>query len=726
MPHLNKLFFLIILLFSYSIFGDHLLIRSTNNSWQECPALISSFKTETSIDGIFARTEMTIKIKDLYSDFYNCDSMEAELEFSLPEGSAIDSMYLWIYDKPEPAYLKEKSFAVKLYEDIVDRKEDPAILNKNEGSGNYTIKIFPFLRREERTIKICYSSVLKIAGNYLKYEVPTFITEVSENVVTNISCNIVVNNSDSSNIFIENPTSTNPSIEQKSKDFNIEFTFENTIIDEPFEILISSEELNTDGILFQSSKNIKEETLFSAVIKPKTLFDIKQKSKSLLFLWNNVSSNITSTESYQYYYSNSIESDKEKVLNFIQSTCNENDKINFALNDGSISFFSNEMQIYGDSTFNLLSNFIEDSLSKSSKTIRCTPPDEFLSEGLSSLKAEDSITIVIIDNMKHSGYKSDQTFVKEKVEALSKKIPITSTLWWCVRNDNSNLISDIYKELTKISSSLISYIETYKPVDLALNEFSKKYDQYLYPASLNFSSPVSRFPFDIIGTKPEKWNCNKVYHFIGKIHNASKLNISFTGVEGSNSYSYDSTFITSEDILYSNSISNVWAEKKIKSLLSTNPVNSIKKEARNISLDYRILGEYTSLIALEKSVVDSLNIVDDKPSEVFDLDTIFISEKGGITDNVGKIGTEVKEMKVVSKNNSVMISLPSIKLLNNMSSVSLQIYDIRGRLVADLSKEIKKNGRMILWSTTNIAKGSYVIKLCIGKETFSKSFTLVK
>lgn len=724
MTHLKKFLFLSLTLFHVSIFGDHLLIRSTNNSWQDWPAQISEFKSNTIIDGLYARTDLLIKIKDLYSYGYNNDSMEAELEFTLPKGSVIDSMYLWIYDKPEPAYLKEKSFAVKLYEDIVDRKEDPALLIKNEGTDTYVIKIFPFLYREERTIKICYSSLLDVNNNNLSFMLPTHLTATSEMLVNNIECKILVKNRKPDDVFIEDFYGFSKKIVKE--DTEITFVKENDIIDDPVSITINNSDYNDKGLLLQFTENSKKEKYFSALIKPSKLFKIDQKPRNYLFVWNNVASSIELLEYYSYYYNNDIKRNKQMMIDYLSNYCKENDKVNIIINDGDISSLSETMIQFSDSTLIEVKKFLEDSLSKSNKSIRCVPPDEMLVHSFKSVTVEDSAIIIIIDDMIHQGKNSDKSFVEEKVAELNKILPSTSKLWWCIHRGNSNMISDIYTGIIHENESVVAFTDASNPIDVGLIELTKYYEEYLYPANLTFSSN-NRFPFDILGPKPEKWYCNEAYHLIGKIHNSSNLNITFNGVLNDEQYAYDSSFVINEKLIKSNDMSNVWASKKIGDILAESKSNLNKKDARNVSLDYRILGDYTSLIALEESVVDSLNITDDEPSDIFVIDTIFLSDNEQTTDN-SKMGNMLvqKEMKITPINNRVLISLPSVACGKKISQVSIEIYDVRGRLVADLSNKITEGVGIVSWETTNISKGSYILKLKVGKKAFIKRFSIVK
>jgi hypothetical protein len=73
-------------------------------------------------------------------------------------------------------------------------------------------------------------------------------------------------------------------------------------------------------------------------------------------------------------------------------------------------------------------------------------------------------------------------------------------------------------------------------------------------------------------------------------------------------------------------------------------------------------------------------------------------------------------------NSAVAISLPTA---GGLSQITAAVYDVRGRIVADLSRQAK-NGRTITWNAKGFPKGVYLLKVSAGLKTITKKLFLQK
>lgn len=138
-------------------------------TWQAAP---KSASWNVTVDGLVARTRLTLEIADTLSTV-GSDSLEAVFKFTMPKGTTVDSLYLWINGAPVPAMMLEKGFATQIYEQIVSRRRDPAILTRTQFTQNYELRIFPYKRREVRTVRVCYYQALTTQDSTLSVAVPT-------------------------------------------------------------------------------------------------------------------------------------------------------------------------------------------------------------------------------------------------------------------------------------------------------------------------------------------------------------------------------------------------------------------------------------------------------------------------------------------------------------------------------------------------------------------------
>ena len=86
--------------------------------------------------------------------------MEVEYLFPIPPGAAIDSMTMVVDGKELTGRLMEAKEARKIYEEIVRRKKDPALL-EYMGSGLYRTRAFPLQRGKPAKVVVTYKTVCK-------------------------------------------------------------------------------------------------------------------------------------------------------------------------------------------------------------------------------------------------------------------------------------------------------------------------------------------------------------------------------------------------------------------------------------------------------------------------------------------------------------------------------------------------------------------------------------
>ena len=86
--------------------------------------------------------------------------IEVEYLFPVPPGAAIDSMTLVVDGKEYAARLLKADEARKIYEDIVRRKKDPALL-EYAGFGLYKTRAFPLLPGKPVRVVVTYNNVCK-------------------------------------------------------------------------------------------------------------------------------------------------------------------------------------------------------------------------------------------------------------------------------------------------------------------------------------------------------------------------------------------------------------------------------------------------------------------------------------------------------------------------------------------------------------------------------------
>ncbi len=126
-----------------------------------------------------AYTKAEVKIKDQFAttkveqEFYNPNPrrLEGTFLFPVPKGAQLDKFTMNINGKPVEAELLDADKARAIYEDIVRRQRDPALL-EYAGQALFKVRIFPIEPNERKKITISYSQLLKSDAGLVSYTLP--------------------------------------------------------------------------------------------------------------------------------------------------------------------------------------------------------------------------------------------------------------------------------------------------------------------------------------------------------------------------------------------------------------------------------------------------------------------------------------------------------------------------------------------------------------------------
>jgi Ca-activated chloride channel homolog len=147
---------------------------------------VRTLKVETSIKDQNAFT----KIEQV---FYNSSNMNLEgyFLFPVPKGCVVKNFSMDINGKKMEAELLDATKARQIYEDIVRKLKDPALLEYSEQS-LFKVRIFPIEAMKEKRIEISYSEILEKDNNTEEYIFPLNTKKYSASPLKNISFKINV------------------------------------------------------------------------------------------------------------------------------------------------------------------------------------------------------------------------------------------------------------------------------------------------------------------------------------------------------------------------------------------------------------------------------------------------------------------------------------------------------------------------------------------------------
>src|SRR5262245_22705779 len=129
-----------------------------------------------------------IAVTTIEQEFYNPNSrqLEGTFLFPVPKGAHLNKFAMEINGKQVQAELLAGDKAKGIYEDIVRKLKDPALL-EYAGRDLFKVRIFPIEGNSRKRITLSYSQMLKSDGGLVSYTLPLNTEKFSAKPLKNIS-----------------------------------------------------------------------------------------------------------------------------------------------------------------------------------------------------------------------------------------------------------------------------------------------------------------------------------------------------------------------------------------------------------------------------------------------------------------------------------------------------------------------------------------------------------
>ncbi len=118
-------------------------------------------------------------------------SLEGTYTFPLPEGATINDFSMWVDGERLPGEMLPADEARRIYEDIVRRQRDPALL-EYIGRNTFRARIFPIEPNSEKRVEIEYTEVLSLDNGLLHYRYPLDTERFSPRPIEDVSIRVEI------------------------------------------------------------------------------------------------------------------------------------------------------------------------------------------------------------------------------------------------------------------------------------------------------------------------------------------------------------------------------------------------------------------------------------------------------------------------------------------------------------------------------------------------------
>jgi Ca-activated chloride channel family protein len=118
-------------------------------------------------------------------------TLEAQFMFPMPDDAAISGLTMLVDGRELTGRLLKKDEARHIYEDIVRRQRDPALL-EYMGQGMFQTSVFPIPAQTERTVEIRFTQLLKKENGLIDFSLPIGSTKHSNKPVETMNVTVRV------------------------------------------------------------------------------------------------------------------------------------------------------------------------------------------------------------------------------------------------------------------------------------------------------------------------------------------------------------------------------------------------------------------------------------------------------------------------------------------------------------------------------------------------------
>ena len=165
-----------------ALFADGFIIPRPPRPGDQVPPLSVKYHHVTvEIANQVAKTS----VDQVFLNHFERD-IEGTYIFPLPEGAAISEFAMWVGEEKIQGEILDARKAREIYEDIVRRLKDPAIL-EYMGRNLFRARVFPIPAKGEKRVRLSYTEVLKAERGLVSYRYPLDTERLSRDPIASVS-----------------------------------------------------------------------------------------------------------------------------------------------------------------------------------------------------------------------------------------------------------------------------------------------------------------------------------------------------------------------------------------------------------------------------------------------------------------------------------------------------------------------------------------------------------
>ncbi|MCI0470156.1 MAG: VWA domain-containing protein, partial [Candidatus Aminicenantes bacterium] len=657
------------------------------------------FPLEVKFHKVDVKIEDQVAVTAIDQVFYNPTAwrLEGYYLFPIPQNAAIKKFTMFVDGKELAAELLDAKKARDIYEDIVRRQRDPALLEYSD-TGVFKVRIFPIEPHSEKRVKLSYSEILQKDNQTIEYLYPLNTEKFSAALLSEVAVNVEIKSLEKiKNIYCP----THKTEISRKGDYNARIGYEEKNVRPNIDFKLY---YNTDnskmGFSLLSYKKEGEDGFFFLSISPG--FETKESdiaAKDITFVLD-VSGSMAGEKLDQ----------AKKALLFCCENLNKDDRFEIVRFSTEAEALFGDLQPFNNSSRDKAREFI-----RNLKAIGGTNIDEALTLALGMKKMKDRpYTIIFITDGKPTIGVTDEDALLNKIK--KSNIADTRIFTFGIGNEiNTHLLDKI----TEITRAYRSYIAPEEDIEIKVSDFyAKVQSPILTDLELNFGSNIrisKSYPADL----PDLFKGSAIT-LLGRYRGQGTAQIVLSGKSGNRQQrrEFSGSFTAQDE--GNDFIPPLWAARRIGYLLDQIRLHGQDKElvdeVTQLARAYGILTPYTSYLIVEDEKTnvrrEMIRPEDQTLGQIAETDADFETrnkeEFAKITEKSGgrgvQVSSEVQQMNDAANYAQGQPGKSRLRFTDKkgkLQDMTQQVVNIQGRAVYNTGKywvdsrvQIQKNRKV--------------------------------
>jgi Ca-activated chloride channel family protein len=508
--------------------------------------------------------------------FYNPNPFPVEgvYVFPFPEEAAISAFSMYVDGKKLEGKLLKKDEARRIYEEIVGKSKDPALL-EYVGRNAFQASIFPIPPKGERRVQVEYTELLRYEGGIVKYIYPLDTERFSARPIEEVAISVEIVSQKPLKLIYS--PSHKVSIERSGENKAVVgYEEKNVLPDRDFALYFSfsSEDI---GLNLLSYKPADEDGFFILFLSPAIRQEEEKIAKDVIFVLD---------------VSGSMEGEKlrqaKEALKFVLSRLGSGDRFNILAFSTGVSLFADSLAPISEKEKAL--EFVEGLSAHGSTNIY-----QALMEALSQVEDRPTYILFLTDGLPTVGV----TDVRQIVEDVGEKAPKNIRLFTFGVGDDVNTF--LLDKLASEHRGISTYVRPGEDLEAAISTFySRISSPVLTDVALDFKGIRVRdlYPYPL----PDLFAGTQLV-VVGRYQEGGKATVTLKGKRGEKeeAFSWEAEFLKKGGEEF---IPRLWASRRIGYLMEQIRLHGENKEIVDeivsLSLRYGIITPYTSFLVEEE------------------------------------------------------------------------------------------------------------------------------